>query len=259
MPDETIESVVAHMQRGLSNEPQPSEGRNEGPAQGDSTDGLDFGDMPNGQIRYDKAKKQLQQERTERLELEKQVARLEGKMEATQPGKEKEDPTEYMSDSEKFLYQQNLAMKDAMEKILPVINNLSKSNTMTGLEKSENIFFEDNPQLKARKPEVIQEVAEFLTENPQFKSMLSAKQISFDQLWGAVQATNKSTKRVTTDDPGNYFSGNRSKPSSRSVVAQEDNLAAAMKTITDPKADNKAEAMDYAMAENVKWLQDRLY
>lgn len=227
----------------------PVEPKQSGDAQ--PTDQVQNESIPNEAIRFEKMREQRDAERQARADLEKRLAQAEGKLSVLEPGDSNEDtpePTEYMSDTEKFLYNESQKLKEMMEKVTGVVDGIQTEGTKTKLQIQEEQFFENNPELKERRQEFINEMLGYLDGKPRVKEMLKAGELSIQEIYGMHKAANpKSTKVSQVSNPEKLFSGHTgSVPVGRAPDAEAAQAKRrASEILHDPNSTNKREAVEF--------------
>jgi len=221
-------------------------------------------DIPNASIRLDKMKAQRDEERQRVLELEKKLARMEGQMEATKPQETTEsdvDPTEYMSDVEKELYLKNKALQEQVDLLAKGFSSIEQQKKEESLTKQENQFFENNPELKERREDVVNEVLDYLKDKPEIKTLLRDSKLNISEIYGMVMASKpQSTKVVQKNDPSKVFSNHDSSVASGAADQLDSNheMKKAIGILRDRESTNKAQAANFMLDAITKDISSSL-
>jgi hypothetical protein len=207
-------------------------------------------DIPNASIRLEKLKKQRDEERQQRADLEKELAEMRGKLSVLENkgnDADESDPTEYMDETQKFLFNQNKQLKEDMAKLVEVVQKREEEVSSNRLKEEENRFFENNPDLKKNKDEFVEDILGYLGDKPSIKKMLVDGKVSLGEVYGMYSASKpKSVKKTQVSNPDKVFSGHSSSvPANKSQEAETDaNLKKAISILHDRESRNKAAAVN---------------
>lgn len=251
--DQNLDSFSDFLSEEISKEKgQVQEQKPSGEAQPDAqqtgeSDDLEFGDMPNGQVRYEKMKKQRDQEKIDNLDLKTRLANAEGKLSVLDKGdspnqEEQSDPTELMSDTEKYLYQQNQKLQDQLKQLGESVTGINKDRALNSANRREEIFFKNNPDLK--REQVVDQVKEFLNERPHFKQMLFKREMELGEVLAVMNSGKQSNPTPNSQDLTKVFGSGRPKavaPGKKSFDKQDD-FGKADDILNNPYSTNKGEA-----------------
>lgn len=208
-------------------------------------------DIPNASIRLEKMRSQRDEERQQRLDLEKRLAQMEGKLSVLDKGESTDDvvdPTEYMDDTQRLLFNENQQLKETVKKLTDAVQNIQTEGSKKKLEEQENRFFENNPNLGKNREQFVEDMLEYLENKPAVKSMLKNGEVSLGEVYGMYSASKpKSTKTSEVSNPDRVFSG-----SSEPVQAGKSNSAElelarkkAMSILSSKDSTNKKQAVDF--------------
>jgi hypothetical protein len=212
-------------------------------------------EMPNASIRLDKMRKQRDEERTARSDLEKRLAQMEGKLSVLDKSNDVEseaDPTDYMDDTQKFLYNENKSLKETIGKLTNVVEGIQTDGSKQRLQEQEDRFFDNNPNLKANKDQFVDDMLDYLKAKPNIKKMLKNGEVNLSEVYGMYNASNpQSTKTARVSDPDKIFSGHSEgvpsgKPQAADVAVQH---RKAMQILHDRDSTNKGQAVDFLRQE----------
>lgn len=222
-------------------------------------------EIPNASIRLEKMRKQRDEERAQRSELERQIAEMKGKLsvlDKSGDGESQEaDPTEYMDETQQYLYQQNQELKNTIGQLSEAVNSMKVKESKERLAKQETQFLDQHPELKENKDQFVDDMMGYLDGKPEIARMLSGGNLSLNEVYAMYSAGNpKSTKKAEVSNPDAVFSG-----SSDSVRARQTDKAdielgikKANKVLTDPNSTNKAEATEYLLDNVVDTIYSQL-
>lgn len=223
----------------------------QGNGQAEEDDDLDFGDMPNGKIRYDKLKGQLSEKDKLIAELQQQNAEFKGKLSVlgksdNDEGQEPEvDPTENMTETERLLYKRSEQLEAMLKQVLGKQNLFDKKEAVGKLQSKEEAFFASNPSLQQEREAITGQVIDYINAKPRFKEMLVKGEMDIADIY--VLATGRerpqpAQKQVRVQNPDGFLSGNRRSATPPASPRGDDynNAAAALRS---PVAKNRAEAL----------------
>jgi len=215
-------------------------------------------DIPNASIRLDKMRQQRDDERQQRHEIEKRMAQMEGKMSVLDKGNDGEeavDPTEYMDDTQKFLFNENKGLKDNISKLTNVVQGIQTEGSKKKLEAQENVFFENNPHLnvtKEKRAEFVDDMLIYLKDKPSIKSSLKSGEIKLSEVYGMYTASKpKSVKTSQVSNPDIVFSGHSDSVPVDKTQDGEFQVARrkALSILHDKDSTNKKNAADFLKNE----------
>lgn len=221
-------------------------------------------DIPNASIRLDKMKNQRDEERKLRSELEKRLAQMEGKLSVLEKPKGAEDevdPTEYMDDTQRLLYNENQKLKDTISKLTEVVNGIQTEGTKKKLEEQENRFFDNNPKLKENRDQFVKDMLDYLENKPAIKKMLKSGDITLSEVYGMYEGSKpKSTKTTEISDPNLVFSGSSSSVPAGKTEEIDINQARskASRILNDKESVNKKAAIDFYLKDIVGNITSQL-
>lgn len=209
-------------------------------------------DIPNASIRLDKMKAQRDVERNKAIELERQLSEMRGKLSVLEKSDNAEvsenDPTEYMDDIQKALFNENKALKDTMSKMAKAVEKLQVESTTKNLQEQEDRFLDNNPDLKKNKDEFVDNMLGYLENKPAIKNMFRDGQITLQEIYGMYSSTMpKSKKTSKVSNPDKVFSG----ASDTGSVNKSDDFEnqrirkQAEKILGNPNSTNKGEAVRF--------------
>jgi hypothetical protein len=206
---------------------------------------IDFGDMPNGEIRY----KKLKQANAElKAELEKAKLELGNKSVKEEA---KNDP-DYMTENEKLLYEQ----QQKLTKELEALKNKEKDKEYSDREAiflsnhSEFGDFEKNPEQTMERAKEF--FFDFFEANPSLKGMakmIASNDVTLEQVYAMATVNNKTVQKkvVKTQDSSNIFGdGKKKATSSFKNEMYDDDVNQAYRDLNNPFSDRKEEAVDIA-------------
>ena len=209
------------------------------------------GDMPNSKIRLDKMRDQRDNARKNNNDLANRLSELKGKL-SVHEDKDKSDdndtdPTEYMDDSTKVIYEQNKNIKSEIAELMSTVSKMKQGESVKNLEEQENRFFDNKPELKDKRQEVVDDLLNYLKEKPKMKEMLLDKQLTINQVYASLSASRPSSlKQSEVSNPGAVFSGqSNSAPSALEVSQKESNHRKALSILKDKTSVNKREATEF--------------
>lgn len=247
--NEQMEAQVASKDEGSP--PKSATGRKK-PDTSDSQEdkSLDFGDMPNGQIRYEKLKKQGTEQNEKILELEKKLARAKGREEVL-VGKEDadEDPKQYMTDDEIEQYDKD----QKVEKLELEIANMKLEKQKEMLKSRDAIFFKQHPGLN--NPEFKEGMMAFIKGKEGTAKDLLAGTTSLEEVYGMMNPV-KSREAKTQDSDKVFGSSSTESPPARTGEKRESNVEQAKKVLHDPNSTNKADASEALLNDIVSGIFD---
>lgn len=247
--DDVVNSIVSEMDGDneveTTGNPQP-----EPKDQVKDPDELDFGDMPNGRIRYDKIRGQKDKLSSEVEDLKRQLAERDGKLsvlERSEDDNGDSDVTEYMDEPTKALYDQNKELTNIVKQLSDEVINMKKGKIVENLSKKEEVFFQTKPELKEKRDEVVSEVRDYLSDRPGVRKLLRTGGISFNELYAMVKADSGSSKqgvKAKSQNPDNVFGKKNSSESPGGSFSDDstDVMSEAKKALEDPNSTNKREA-----------------
>ena len=207
-------------------------------------------DIPNAQVRLDKMRSQRDSERAKTTELERKLAEAEGKISVLDRDKtddDQVDPTEYMSDTEKAMFERNQLLEKQIEKLANAVQGIQTDNTKRHLDDQEAQFFDRHPELKDNQKEVAEEMVEYLKDQPKFVEMLKAGTMNLDQAYALYKVSNpQSTTKSQVANPDAVFTGSTESaaPAQESVLDMQSAMKKARNVLHDPNSTNKAQASD---------------
>lgn len=243
--EESSEDIVDIINDALQGETKQERVKESGDAQSDSKENKKGSEeVPNFQIRIDKMRNQRDKERENNLELQKKIAQLEGKLSVLNQEEDNDvDPTEYMDDAQKFLYNENKELKNQLSEISKKLNNIDINENKKNLKDQENRFFENNPELKENREKVVNELLDYLEERPKIKSMLRDGELTVNEVYGIYKSNNpNSTKTSQVNDPKKVFSGHSdSVPLSKTDV--DDRYVQSLNILRGNKSGDKEQAV----------------
>lgn len=210
----------------------------------------DLEDLPNGKIRLEKMKKQRDEAKIELDALKYEKARLEGELSVLKKpagSEESEDPTTFMTETEKKIFNELNETKSEVARLKAEAENRSKNESINDLSKSEEAFFNNNPELQKKRDEVVEEISDFLKDNKDLAKQVIAKKLSINQVWAMINADKAENQATTTrkvQNPDVLASGGRrdSTAVKSEVREDEDAYSTAVKIAQDRDSRNKAEA-----------------
>ena len=216
------------------------------PVQGQSVEQSEATELPNASIRLDKMRDQRDEARHKISELEKQLAEKDGKLSVLEQNDVEDDPTEYMTDNEKLMFEHSRELDEKINKIVDVVNSMQTENSRKKLDDQEANFFNNNPQLKQQKEVVVKELLDYVNTKPYLKEGLRSGQINIDEAYGAYQASNPSPKIQTqVKNPEQVFSGgSQALPTSPDLLDMNVVRNKATAILRDKHSTNKAQAVD---------------
>jgi len=212
-------------------------------------------DIPNASIRLDKLKKQRDEERSRAQDLERRLAQMEGKLSVLDKGDSQDDevdPTEYMDDTQKFLFNENQQLKDNISKLTDAVQGMQNEGSKKKLEDQESRFFENNPELNKNRDEFVEDMLSYLKDKPSIKSMLKAGEVSLAEVHGMYSASKpKSVKNSQVSNPDKVFSGHSgSLPASKNSNSESQAVRRkAINILNNRDSTNKKEATDFLQKE----------
>jgi hypothetical protein len=211
-------------------------------------------DPPNAQIRIDKMREQRDEARTNENAMRERIAKLEGITETMQKTQEQSaepepDPTEYMSDTELILHNQQKTILDNMAKLSAAVTGINTTQKEDQISKEEDNFFKSNPELKDEKKEVTDSILDYLKDKPEIKKMLLSKQISLNEIYGMVTAKNPPSQVRTEVVKPAGFSGQTGSgsPASVDVEDSQKGVKSALNVLRNPDSFNKKDATEFLL------------
>lgn len=211
--------------------------------------------VPNEAIRLDKMRKQRDEARDQQNQLANQMAELKGKLSVLEKGDVTEsapDATEYMDETQKFLFNENKSLKETLGKLTDVVSNIQNEGSKRKLQEQENRFFESNPSLKTNREQFVGDMLDYLETKPSIKSSLKKGEINLSEVYGMYSASKpQSTKTTQVGNPDKIFSGHsESVPSGR---PQSSDAAVAhrkaVNILNDRHSTNKGDAAEFLKKE----------
>ena len=171
-------------------------------------DDLDFGDMPNGKIRYQKAKQKLEKEMQDKNSLREALARAQGELQALKPKSQSDnsepDPRERMTETERLLYDQLMEVKGRL-------GIVDKDRVESKLKIDEEKFFSENPELQKNRDDVTTEILSYLKKHPVLMKLVRDRTMGIGEVHAAMAASKSggSEPRRSVQNPDTVFSGER--------------------------------------------------
>ncbi len=204
---------------------------------------------PNVDIRLKKFKEQRDQERAENQRLKEELARLKGREEVLtkKDDADEVDPTEYMSDTEKALYERNQELTNTVKQLADVVNGIKKNESQQKIQNDEDSFFESHPELKEKREQVTEELLEFLQEKPELKKLVVNRSVNINQVYAMMEAGKpKELKKRPTNEPAAFSGSTKTAPSGSDVASDLDTqLKKASEILSNPESTNKREAAEF--------------
>lgn len=209
-------------------------------------------DIPNASIRLEKMRRQRDEDRQKVSELERKLAEMTGKLSVLEKSDDSEDsgvdPTEYMDDTQRFLYNENQQLKETISKLTHVVQGIQTDSSKKKLEDQENRFFDNNPQLKENREQFVEDMLGYLKDKPSIKEMLKNGEVSLSEVYGMYSASRpQSTKTSQVSNPDRVFSGS-SEPAPVGKAQSAEFEAARKKArqiLHDPDSTNKKQAVEF--------------
>lgn len=204
-------------------------------------------DVPNFQIRLDKMRDQRDNSKKE-LDLMKQhFSEMKGKVSVLEKKDDDEivNPTEYMDDTQKYLYGQNQQMQKTIESLVGVVKGMKTGESERDLQDQENRFFDNKPELKEGRQKIVDSVLDYLSDKPEIKEMMRNKKLNLTQVYAMYSSDNpKSVKKTSVSNPDTIFSGHsQSIPAGKAESAESDLVRKkAIQILNDPNSTNKKQA-----------------
>ncbi len=207
----------------------------EADAEGDSEEELDFGDMPNGKIRYEKLKAKLAKQEAANNE---RIAKLEGMVELlTKQKPDDSEEVEYLSEEE----QREKERDERAEAMQAEIDALKKDKIMEELRKKDDVFFENNPDLAKNRVAYSKKMLEFIRSKPGMAKDVYDGTTSLQEVHYMMGGKNSSV----VQDPKQIFGTIKQSPKpGRTVPKEKDDVADAYAILKNPDSTNKAKAID---------------
>lgn len=208
--DSIIEDIVSKNTNEENNEPEKKDVTEDL----ENSDDLDepITNRKNAEIRLKKFKNQRNEARNKVIELERQLAEMKGKVSVLEkPIKEvdqkEEDPTEYMTENEKFLFNENKKLKEELSEFTKFVSESKKEKKVNQLSEREKIFFKNNPELENNLDIVSEKIESYLKGKPFLVERVINNELSFDELWALISVNDKNDKVVRkVQDPDKVFS-----------------------------------------------------
>jgi len=192
----------------------------------DESENDDFGDMPNGKIRYEK--------------LQEKFAKLEGIVEQMNRQSEPEEEVsddEYLTDEEKRERERDEEL-DAMK---AEVNDLKKDKIKAELKKKDDEFYDKHLDLKKDKKNHSKKMLEFIKTKPGLMKDLYENTISLElvhrMMGGGAEAK-------VVQDPKKVFGSTENATPARKKAQEPDMVAEYEAALRNPNSTNKAEAVD---------------
>lgn len=246
--DSLMDAELGHMKQEEvkgQGDPQPGQEETQDQGQGQGEE-LNFGDMPNGQIRYEKNKKKLDSVLSENSELKQALARLEGKFEMftsqSEAGKEPEvDPTEEMTATEKFLYEQNKKLQETIEGLNGKVGSFEEEKQKADWKAQEKTFYEQNKELDPAKTKEV--IVNYVKNNEEVGRLLLQKKLSLSQVYGLANPQKKAES--STQDSSTVFGNGKTEPAKPRMAQSDDGqIRSAIDTLRSESSMNKGEAVE---------------
>ena len=249
-----------------SEDSQTSEGVEQTPEEDDDSN-LDFGDMPNGEIRYAKLKDQNKELKKQLQDIKNDIEKLKTQQPAKDESEEEtEDPTEYMSENEKLLYLQQQKLNKELESVTSKLQKFENKEINEANEKREESFVKNHPEFGKTntKKDLASAVSkardfflDYFDDRPDLAPlvpMLKNGTLSLEQIYAAALAENgvkpKTTARL--QDAGKVFgTGKTTSVSSRNKIDEDNDVDAAYAELADPYSENKDQALEVAVGDLV--------
>ena len=193
----------------------------------DEESDIDFSDVPNGKIRYEK--------------LQEKFAKLEGIVEQmnrqNEANEEEDSSEEYLTDEEKR-EQELETERDVMK---AEINELKKDKIKAELKKKDDEFYDKHLDLKKDKAGHSKKMLEFIKTKPGLMKDLYENTISLElvhrMMGGGAEAK-------VVQDPKKVFGSTENATPARKKAQEPDMLAQYEATLRNPNSINKDEAVD---------------
>ena len=204
---------------------------------------IDFGDMPNGEIRYKKLKQQVAE-----LKAELEKAKLE-QGDKSVKNEAKNDP-DYMTENEKLLYEQQQLLKKELEELKGKEKEKEYSDLESSFLSNHSEFgnFEKDPDGTMERAKEF--FFDFFEANPKLRGMaklIGDKSITLEQVYAMATANEKTVgkKVVNVQDSRKIFGdGKKKSTSSFKNEVYDDDVNSAYRALDNPYSDNKEEAVD---------------
>ncbi len=191
----------------------------------DKSENDDFGDMPNGKIRYEK--------------LQEKFAKLEGIVEQMNRQSEPEEEVsddEYLTDEEKRERERD----EELEAMKAEVNALKKDKIKAELKKKDDEFYDNHLELKKDRANHSKEMLKFIRTKPGLMKDLYENTISLELVHRMMGG---STGNIV-QDPKKVFGSTENATPARKKAQEVDMLAEYEAALRNPNSTNKAEAVD---------------
>tara|TARA_R110000787_G_scaffold272740_1_gene380256 strand:+ start:5128 stop:5946 length:819 start_codon:yes stop_codon:yes gene_type:complete len=202
-------------------------------------------DLPNAGIRLEKMKAQRDSDRAELSELKLQMAEFKGMISATK--KEdiaEEDPTEYMDETQKALYNQHIALEKKYNELQESVGQFKIDKVRDTISKDENSFFDNNPDLQPTRQELVADMLTYLNDKPEITQLFRDQKVTMKEVHGMYQASKpKSTTKSEVKNPDKLFSGHSKSVPSEKIVNEISNNRKILSILNDKNSTNKADAV----------------
>ena len=210
----------------------------------DSDDELDFGDMPNGKIRYEKMR-----EKAKRLEEELKIAKSQ-----QVEKKEEADATEGMSDEEKDLYLKEQEQAKKIKSLEDRLNKFEGDRELKSLEDREAEFW--RPYTKAEK-EKFAPMMELVIRQKGIESQVLSGKITLEDVMSMVNPKGLKTQKSVQSSERVFGRGGDSEGSApRNTAPQLSDFELGHGVLSNEKATNAQrktaiDLMTRSMAEDL--------
>jgi hypothetical protein len=214
---------------------------------------IDFSDLPNGKIRYEKLKEQSSEKDSTISDLQLEVARLKGQNEVLDRPEttEEEDPTQYMSDEEKKDHQRD----QEVDSLRAEIRDLQKSNIKKSLQEKDNAFYANHPDLEKTRSEHSKQMLAFIRSKPGTAKDVYDGVTSLEQ----IHLMMGGGKSEVVQDPAEVFGTTKGSPApARTTSKTKDKVKSANDVLSDPNSMNKKAAVQDIENDIVDELFDML-
>jgi len=215
-------------------------------------------DIPNASIRLDKMRKQRDDDRDKVSALENQLSELKGMLNVMNNKEEEsvdEDPTQYMDETQKSLYEKHEILTKKYAELEKSVGKIETDKVQESLLKEENLFFDNNPNLKAKQQELVDGMYVYLKAKPDIAQLLADRKLTVNEIYGMYEASRpKSSTKTQVKSPDKVFSGHSGSVPSEKTVDMANNRKKALSILNDPNSTNKADAVNYGInsfAENL--------
>jgi len=204
----------------------------------------------NEEFRVKKHLQERDEAREEARLLKEQLEYLKGKVDVfssvSKQQEQQDDPTEYMTDTEKALFMQQQELKKTLESMSAAVSQVAtKVVTQENRQREEN-FFKNNPTVN--RTDASELIQSFAKQNPVIGQALISGEVDLQQVYDlALLRSGKSVQPRQADPNAVFGVVNTTAPARQEVVV--DTWGTADKILKDKNSTNKKDAVDSQLNE----------